>query len=111
MNFAELARDAITGTCDGGNCNRAAVSLAYDEKVSGLIPVCLHHIQVYRVARLSVWQAEDEFAGLRFCRRSRFRLLAQWRILSDQRAAMRGRVSRAQRRLIARAASSGAGES
>lgn len=89
------------GTCDGGNCDRPAVSFAYDEKLSALIPVCRRHILVYpigpRTARRRLWQAEDEFAELRFARRSRWRWLAQWRILLDQRAAIAGRESRAQR--------------
>lgn len=93
------------GRCDGGDCNRRAVSFAYEERVHALIPVCRRHIEVYKVhptrqARdkgRTVWQAEDEFAELRFCRRSRWRWLAQWRILLDQRAAVAGRESRAQR--------------
>lgn len=88
----------IVGTCDGGGCDRKAVSLAWD---LGLIPVCRRHILVYPVDTKgeNLWQAEDEFAELRFARRSRFRWLAQRRILHDQRAAMRGRESRGQRRL------------
>ncbi|MGO5251681.1 hypothetical protein ACTQ2Q_10080 [Atopobiaceae bacterium LCP21S3_F11] len=88
--------DQITGTCDGGDCNRQAVSLGYDERISGLIPVCRRHITAYRVEDGHLWQAEDEFAGLRFCRRSRWRWLAQRRLLKDQRAAMRGGISRYQ---------------
>ena len=38
----------IVGTCDGGDCNRRAVSLAFDPHVD-LIPVCRRHITVYRV--------------------------------------------------------------
>lgn len=90
--------------CDGGDCDRTSVSLAYDEKLHGLIPVCRRHILVYKVhptrnARdkgRTVWQAEDEYAGLRFARRSRWRWLAQRRILRDQREALDGRESRAQ---------------
>lgn len=85
------------GECDGGGCDRRAVSFAYDEGLSALIPVCRRHITVYRVARGRLWQAEDEYAELRFARRSRWRWLAQWRILLDQRAAVAGRESRAQR--------------
>ena len=82
--------------CDGGGCNRRAVSLAFDP-AAVYIPVCRRHITVYRVVNNSLWQAEDEFAGLRFCRRARWRWLAQWRLLIDQRAAVAGRESRAQR--------------
>lgn len=102
------------GTCDGGDCGRRAVSFAYSERISALIPVCRRHILAYRVFdppvqghRYAQWQAEDEYANLRFCRRSRWKWLAQWRILRDQRAAVVGRVSRAQRKLIARAATPG----
>ena len=102
---------ADLGTCDGGGCDRRAVSFAYDERLAGLIPVCRRHIEVYKVhptrkARdqgRTVWQAEDEYAGLRFARRSRWRWLAQWRILLDQRAAVAGRESRAQRKRRERA--------
>jgi hypothetical protein len=91
------------GDCDGGDCERSAVSFAYDEGISALIAVCRRHILVYQVgpphARRRLWQAEDEFAELRFARRSRWRWLAQRRILRDQRAALAGRESRAQRRL------------
>lgn len=89
-------------TCDGGDCDRRAVSLAFDERIGGLIPVCRRHIMVYRVS-VGLWQAEDEWAELQFARRSRWKWLAQWRILSDQRAAMHGRVSRAQARRWKRA--------
>lgn len=102
-DFAPLGRVAIVGTCDGDDCDRTAVSLAFDEGTGGLIPVCLAHILVYRVRVRNLWQAEDEFAGLRFARRSRFRIIAQWRILQDQRAAMHGHESRAQRRMGLRA--------
>jgi len=93
------------GTCDGGDCDRRAVSFAYDEHVHGLIPVCRRHILVYRVhptrkardAGRTMWQAEDEYAELRFARRASWRWLAQRRILRDQRAAVAGRESRAQR--------------
>lgn len=89
------------GTCDGVDCDRLAVSFVYDEKLSGLIPVCRRHILVYQVgprdARRRLWQAEDEFAELRFARRSRWRWLAQWLILLDQHAAIAGHESRAQR--------------
>jgi hypothetical protein len=84
------------GTCDGGDCERKAVSFAYSEKLDALIPVCRRHILVYRV-RNGLWQAEDEFAELRFARRARTAARAQRRILRDQRAAVRGRESRAQR--------------
>ena len=95
------------GTCDWGGCARRADSLRFDERLGGLIPVCWRHITVYRVrsGMFRLWQAEDEFAGLRFCRRSRWKWLAQRRILADQRAAMSGRVSRAQRRRWERAES------
>lgn len=94
----------IIGRCDGGDCNGLAVSLAYDSRLGVLIPVCWRHLCAYpvRVDGRRVWQAEDEFAGLQFCRRSRFRWLAQLRLLADQCAAMAGRESRAQRRLRAR---------
>lgn len=89
------------GGCDGGDCDRRAVSFAYDEGLSALIPVCRRHILVYNVGprneRRRLWQAEDEYAELRFARRARWRWLAQWRILLDQRAAVAGRESRAQR--------------
>lgn len=88
----------IHGTCDGGDCDRRAVSLAFDERLGELIPVCRRHILAYRVSN-GLWQAEDEFAELRFARRSRFRWLAQRRILRDQRLAADGRISRPQRRL------------
>lgn len=93
----------IVGTCDGGDCNRRAVSLAFDPHVD-LIPVCRRHITVYRVCDGRWWQAEDEYADLRFCRRSRWMWLAQRRILHDQRVAGRGKISRAQRRRIKKAA-------
>lgn len=97
MNNEQLARLMVgtAGQCDGGHCDRRAVSFAFDEHV-GLIPVCRRHIAVYRVSG-GLWQAEDEYAQLRFARRSRWRWLAQWRILLDQRAALDGRESRAQR--------------
>lgn len=98
------------GTCDGGGCDRLAVSFAYDEGSNGLIPVCRRHILVYQVGprdgRRRLWQAEDEFAELQFARRSRWRWLAQWRILLDQHAAIVGRESRAQRVRRLRAARS-----
>lgn len=93
--------DTLRGlTCDWGNCGRRADSLRFDERLGFLVPVCWRHITAYQIGKggTGPWQAEDEFAGLRFCRRSRWRWLAQWRILVDQRAAMRGRVSRAQQR-------------
>lgn len=89
------------GECDGGDCDRPAVSFAYDEQSSALIPVCRRHILVYEVGPRHTsrrfWQAEDEYAELRFARRSRWRWLAQRRILHDQRVAVRGGESRAQR--------------
>ena len=95
--------DLIVSTCDWGDCDRRADSLRFDERLGGLIPVCWRHITAYRIGKggTGLWQAEDEFAGLRFCRRSRWRWLAQRRILADQRAAMSGRVSRAQVALAA----------
>lgn len=89
-----------SGTCDGGDCDRRAVTFAYAEGRDGLIPVCRRHLLVYRIGKggTGPWQAEDEFADLRFCRRSRWRWLAQWLILLDQRAALAGRESRGQRR-------------
>ena len=98
--FEALHRDIIVGTCDWGNCGRRADSLRFDDRLGCLVPVCWRHITAYRIGKGNTgpWQAEDEFAGLRFCRRSRWRRLAQWRILMDQRAAMRGRISGAQRR-------------
>ena len=99
-----------SGTCDGGDCDRRAVTFAYRstgyaEGRDGLIPVCRRHLLAYRIGKGSTgpWQAEDEFAELRFARRARWRWLAQWRILSDQRAALAGRESRAQRKLRSRA--------
>ena len=89
--------------CDWGGCARRADSLRFDERRECLVPVCWRHITVYRVGKAGLWQAEDEFAGLRFCRRSRWGWLAQRRILADQRAAMSGRVSRAQARRWKRA--------
>ena len=97
--------DLIVGTCDWGDCGRWADSLRFDERLGCLIPVCWRHILAYRIGEFDtgLWQAEDEFAGLRFCRRSRWRWLAQRRILADQRAAMAGRMSRAQARRWERA--------
>lgn len=93
-----------SGTCDVVDCDRRAVSFAYTsdgyaDGRDGLIPVCWRHILVYRIGRngTGLWQAEDEFAELRFARRSRWRWLAQWRILLDQHAAIAGHESRAQR--------------
>jgi hypothetical protein len=94
--------ERIHGTCDGGNCDRTAVSLAFDWN-AGLIPVCRRHITAYRVLDGKFWQAEDEYAQLRFCRRSRFKWLAQWKILLDQRAATNGRTGRGQARKTRRA--------
>lgn len=103
---------AIIGMCEDPACTRRAVTLAYAWS-RGLVPVCRRHILAYRVyptrnardscdPRQQVWQAEDEYACLRFARRSRWRWLAQRRILRDQRLARRGIESRAQRRLAAR---------
>lgn len=89
----------IVGTCDGGDCDRLAVSLAYDEQTSGLIPVCRRHILAYWVESARRWQAEDEFAELQFCRRAFTKAGAQRRILRDQRAWLGGRESRAQRKI------------
>lgn len=91
-------------TCDWGDCSKFAVSFAYSELHSSLLPVCRRHILVYPIGahiliQPRLWQAEDEYAELRFCRRSRWRWLAQWRILRDQRAAVAGRESRAQQKL------------
>ena len=47
--------------------------------------------------------ARAEVKRLRFCRRARWRWLAQRRILADQRAVMAGRMSRAQARRWERA--------
>jgi hypothetical protein len=79
-------------------CDRQSVSLAYDEVESMLVPVCRRHILAYRVAVDDrwFWQAEDEFANLQFCRRSRFKWVAQRGILRDQRAALKGKMSRYQ---------------
>ena len=92
-------------TCDWGNCGRWADSLRFDERLGVLVPVCWRHITAYRIGKggTGLWQAEDEFVGLRFCRRARWRWLAQRRILADQRAAMAGRMSRAQARRWERA--------
>lgn len=94
-----------SGTCDGGDCDRWAVTFAYCSTGyavgrDGLIPVCRRHILAYRIGKggTGPWQAEDEYAELRFARRSKWRWLAQRRILSDQRAALAGRESRAQRK-------------
>lgn len=92
-----------SATCDWGDCDRATVSLRYDDKLDALLAVCRRHIMVYKVCDGRWWQAEDEYCELRFARRSRWRWLAQRRLLSDQRAALRGRESRAQRRLAERA--------
>lgn len=91
----------LAALCCRHGCGRQAESLAFDEGVGELIPVCRRHILVYRIS-VGLWQAEDEYAGLRFARRSRFRWLARWLLLLDQRAAQRGRVSRGQARLIRR---------
>lgn len=95
-----------SGHCWHGVCERRAVTFAYSSTgysrgLDGLIPVCRQHLMVYRIGKGSSWpwQAEDEFAELRFCRRSRWRWLAQWLLLLDQRAAVAGRESRGQRRL------------
>lgn len=95
-----------SGTCARGDCSRRAVTFAYSSAgyapgCDGLIPVCRRHLLAYRIGKGSsgLWQAEDEFAQLRFCRRARWRWLAQWRILLDQHAAVAGRESRGQRRL------------
>lgn len=88
-------------TCDWGDCDRRAVSYRYDDKLDRLLAVCRRHILAYKVCDGRWWQAEDEYCELRFCRRSRLRWLAQRLLLSDQRAALAGRVSRGQRRLIA----------
>ena len=101
IDRAELRR-LLVGACDWGNCGRWADSLRFDERLGVLVPVCWRHIAAYRIGKggTGLWQAEDEFAGLRFCRRARWRWLAQRRILADQRAAMAGRVSRAQMRRV-----------
>jgi hypothetical protein len=74
--------------------------MAFNEGLGELIPVCRRHILVYHpgVANGLIWQAEDEYMELQWARRSRWRWLAQRRILHDQRAAAKGRVTRAQRR-------------
>lgn len=96
---------AAMTTCDWGTCERRADSFRFDERLGALVPVCWRHITAYRIGKggTGPWQAEDEVAGLRFCRRSRWRWLAQRRILVDQRAAMAGRMSRAQARRWKRA--------
>lgn len=73
------------------------MSFAYCERLSTLIPVCRRHICVYRVSN-GLWQAEDEYADLQFARRSRWRWIAQWLIMLDQRASASGREGRGQRR-------------
>lgn len=96
--------NTVTGPCAKTGCTRRAVSLAYAWN-QGLVAVCRRHILVYRVhptraardAGRTVWQAEDEYAGLRFARRSRWAWVAQRRILRDQRLAVAGVESRAQR--------------
>lgn len=77
------------GTCDGGDCDRRAASMAFDWD-AGLIPVCRRHIETYKVLDGTRWQCEDEWVGLQFCRRSRFKWLAQWRIYIDQRLTLAG---------------------
>ena len=94
-------------TCDGGDCDRIAVSFAYCQRLDGLIPVCRRHITAYKVCDDRWWQAEDEYAGLQFCRRSRWKWLAQRRLLRDQRLAARGVESRAQRTRRVRADAKG----
>ena len=98
--------DMPTGTCDGGGCDRPSVSMAYQERLDALIPVCRRHILTYRVevrGRLTrawwpAWQVEDEWLDLPRCRRSRSRFLAQWLMLHDQRLALRGKLSQHQAR-------------
>lgn len=92
-----MTAQQIAGECDGGDCSRRAVSLAFDDRLGTLIPVCRRHICAYRVTG-GLWQAEDEYADLQWARRSRWKWLAQRRILRDQRAAIAGRLTRAQRR-------------
>lgn len=89
------------GICYQGNCLRRAVSMAYDEKLNMLVPVCRRHILAYPIMSGRLWQAEDEWLELQFCRQSRWRWLAQRRVLADQRFYVRyGRPSPAQLRLI-----------
>lgn len=80
----------VEGSCDGGDCGRRAVAMAYCERIGSLIPVCRRHLCVYRVRNRTLWQAEDEWVGLRFARRSRWRFLAQWKLLLDQRMTLVG---------------------
>ena len=89
-----VACSQYVGFC---HCGARAGSLSYDDKTNALVPVCHRHILVYRVGML--WEAEDEYAGLPFHRRSLFRRLAQLYILGDQRMyTLSGELSRPQRR-------------
>lgn len=78
-------------------CEKEAVSAAYDEKEHSLVPVCRDHILVYRVLDKTRWQAEDEWLDLRFARRSRWKKVAQMKLLHDQRVALLGGSSLFQR--------------
>lgn len=78
------------GSCDGGDCSRRAVAMAYCERIDSLIPVCRRHLCAYKVLHGTRWQAEDEWVGLRFARRSRWKFLAQWKLLLDQRLTLAG---------------------
>lgn len=98
-----LIPPTIASTCDWGHCDRQAVSTRYDPQAGNLLPVCRRHLLTYRVVNNTRWQAEDEAYQLRFARRSRSKTLAQWKLLLDQRAAMRGRTSLTQRWLTWRA--------
>lgn len=83
--------------------------MAYDERTEQLIPVCMRHIAAYRVVDDTIWQAEDEWIRLPFCRRSRWRWLAQAKILHDQMIwQLTGSLSPAQARRVRRRAGGGA---
>ena len=86
MSRPAYAKAKPTGTCDGGDCNRRALSMAYCPKLDALIPVCARHLCAYRIkhAPRVLWQAEDEWIGLQWCRRSRWRIVAQLKLLADQ---------------------------
>jgi len=93
--------DEIGWTCDGGGCNRPAVSMAYDSKVKGLIPVCRRHLNTYQVCphrphhshidcpRL-LWACEDEWVHMKRAHTSRSRWLARWKVLIRQWAVIWG---------------------
>lgn len=78
-------------------CEKVSVSMAYDVQTRGLVPVCRDHILVYQVLNKTRWQAEDEWLDLQFARRSRWKKIAQMKLLHDQRVALLGGSSLFQR--------------